>query len=164
MTTSMLSQIAKLQRMSVAELQAEWFRLYGEPTRSRNRQFLFRRLAWRVQELAYGGLSNASKQRIDALALEEFVRIRTPAVAAPAGVSERYGQRSHVYRDPCRPIPGTLITKTYKGRELRVNVREDGLELDGTMYPTATALAKTVTGSKSINGWLFLGVSKRKRS
>ena len=56
-----------------------------------------------------------------------------------------------------------MITKTYRGRELRVVIRDDGLELDGTMYPSATALAKTVTGSKSINGWLFLGIAKRKR-
>ncbi len=57
-----------------------------------------------------------------------------------------------------------MISKTYRNRELRVVVRDDGLELDGTMYATATALAKAVTGSKSINGWLFLGVAKRKRT
>ncbi len=53
--------------------------------------------------------------------------------------------------------------KAYKGRELRVTVHPDGLELDGTMYGSATALAKAITGSKSINGWLFLGVTKRRR-
>ncbi len=47
------------------------------------------------------------------------------------------------------------------GRERR---KYPSLELDGTMYPSATALAKAVTGSKSINGWLFLGITKRKRA
>lgn len=160
MDLTITSQIAALNRMSVADLQAEWMRLNGERSRSRNKQFLFRRLAWRVQELASGGLSNASKQRIDALAGDDFRRARTPAQATTGGAPDVPRQQ----RDPRLPAPGTAITKVYKGRELRVVVREDGLELDGTMYPTATALAKAVTGSKSINGWLFLGVAKRKRN
>ena len=51
MDTSVIGQIAALKRMSVAELSGEWLRLYGEPARSRNRDYLFRRLAWRIQEL-----------------------------------------------------------------------------------------------------------------
>ncbi len=82
-----------------------------------------------------------------------------PAVAATGTAPDAPRPR----RDPRIPSPGTLITKAYKGRELRVVVRDDGLELDGTMYATATALAKAVTGSKSINGNLFLGITKRKR-
>ena len=160
MDKSILSQISALQRKSVSDLQAEWLRLYGEPTRSRNRDYLWKRLAWRVQELAHGGLSDASKQRIDALAGENFQRARTPAAMAPGTAPDTPRPR----RDPRLPAPGTVITKAYKGRELRVVVREDGLELDGTMHATATALAKSVTGSKSINGNLFLGITKRKRS
>ena len=158
MTRSMLSEIAKLQRMPVADLQAEWIRLYGEPTRSRNRRFLFRRLAWRIQELQHGGLNDAAQNRIDELA-PKFTRARTPA-AAPTTLPGEHRPR----RDPRLPSPGTLIVKTYKGRELRIVVRDDGLELDGMMYATATALAKAVTGSKSINGNLFLGITKRKRN
>ena len=161
---SITSQIAVLNRMSVSDLQAEWLRLYGSPTRSRNRQFLFRRLAWRVQELTHGGLSDASKQRIDALASDDFVRARTPTQASVEALSGGAPSATGARRDPRRPAPGTLITKAYKGRELRVVVREDGLELNGAMYPTATALAKAVTGSKSINGNLFLGITKRKRN
>ena len=159
MTTSMLSEIAKLQRMLVSELQVEWFRLYGASTRSRNRGYLWKRLAWRIQELAHGGLSDECKQRIEAFASDDFTRARTPAVARTTPSNEPCRRR-----DPRLPAPGTLITKTYKARELRVVVRDEGFELDGTMYPTATALAKTVTGSKSINGNLFLGITKRKRS
>ena len=157
MDLSVTSQIAALNRMSVSDLQAEWIRLYGEPTRSRNRQFLFRRLAWRIQELQHGGLSDAAKNRIDKLA-PEFIRARTPAVT-PTNASDALRPR----RGPRLPALGTVIVKRYRGRELRVVVRDDGLELDGTMYATATALAKAVTGSKSINGNLFLGITKRKR-
>ena len=158
MGSSILSKISALQRMSVSGLRAEWLRLYGEPTRSRNKQFLFRRLAWRIQELQHGGLSDAARDRFDALAGDDFQRARTPAVALTTLRDEPRPRR-----DPRMPAPGTVITKTYKGRELRVVVRDDGLELDGTMYPSATALAKSITGSKSINGNLFLGITKRKR-
>ena len=92
MDTSMLSQISALQRKSVADLQAEWLKLYGEPTRSRNRQFLFRRLAWRLQELQGGGLSDAAKDRIDKLA-PEFTRAGTPAVASTTLPGERHPRR-----------------------------------------------------------------------
>ena len=159
MESSVIRQIHRLRQMTVGDLRLEWMKLYGESTRSRNRDYLWKRLAWRVQELANGGLSDDARKRINDLDVEGFIRARTPNVAAPAADSER-----RPARDPRLPSPGSVITKQYKGRELRVVVRENGLELDGTMYPTATALAKSVTGSKSINGWLFLGITKRKRN
>ena len=161
MDKTMLGRINALRQMSVGELRGEWLRLYGEPTRSRNKQFLFRRLAWRVQELQGGGLSNQALHRIDELSTDRFDRARTPEWDAP----ERPEMPTTRRRDPRLPVcPGTLISKHYKGRQLRVRVRDDGLELDGQMYASATALAKAVTGSRSINGWLFLGITKRKRS
>jgi hypothetical protein len=158
MPSTVIGKINRLREMTVGELREQWFKLYGEPTRSRNRTYLWRRLAWRIQELEYGGLSGAAKARLEELGYVEFRRARTPGDAIPDAAS------SPRRRDPRLPAPGTVITKVYKGRELRVTVRDDGLELGGTMYPTATALAKTVTDSKSINGWLFLGITKRKRS
>ncbi len=159
--TGMIRQIHQLRQLTVGELRIEWAKLYGEPTRSRNRDYLWKRLAWRLQELAHGGLSDRAKQRIEELAPDGFVRARTPNVAVPA-TDPAPSQRSS--RDPRLPSPGTVITKTYKGRELRVVLREDGVEFDGAMYPSLTALAKHVTGSKSINGKLFFGLTKRKRS
>ncbi|MCP3976726.1 MAG: DUF2924 domain-containing protein [bacterium] len=162
MNTSLVGKIAALRQMTVAELQSEWLRLYGEESRSRNKDFLFRRLAWRLQEVQLGGLSDRAKRRLEELAPNHFVRARTPELTQQANSDPATTPRP--LRDPRRPTPGTVITKQYKGRELQVVCREDGVELDGTMYLSATALAKAVTGSKSINGWLFLGVTQRKRS
>ncbi len=159
MDLSITGQIAALRRMTVGELREQWQRLYDEPTRSRNKDYLWKRLAWRVQELAHGGLSDRAKQRIEELAPDGFVRARTPNVAPPAADPERRAPR-----DPRLPSPGTVITKQYKGRELRVVVRDDGVEFDGAMHPSMTALAKHVTGCRSINGRLFWGLSKRKRT
>jgi len=165
METTLLRELHRIQRLSVSELQVEWSKLYnGEACRSRNRTFLVKRLCWRVQELRHGGLSDRARDRIDELAPDSFTRARTPREALDAAVAANPPKSTPVpKRDPRLPTPGTVITKQYKGRELRVMVREDGLELDGHMYGSATAMAKAVTGSRSINGWLFLGITKRRR-
>ncbi len=164
METSVIRRIHRLREMTVGDLRLEWLKLYGEPTRSRNKQYLWRRLAWRVQELAHGGLSNAAKVKIDELAPDSFARARTPQNgngAVPAGGRDQHQHRDQ--RDPRLPAPGTVITKSYKGRELRVTVRDSGFEFDGTIHTSLTALAKEITGCKSIGGWLFFGLTKRKR-
>ena len=158
MDKSMLSQISALQRMSVADLQAEWLRLYGEPSRSRNRDYLWKRLSWRVQELVGGGLSDTSKQRIDALAADGFIRATTPAVATGGAVSDAPRPR----RDPRLPAPGTVLVRQYRGRELRLVVHDDHFELDGQSFRSLSEAARHVTGSRW-NGRLFWGLTRRKR-
>ena len=161
MSKSMLSEIQRLRGMTVGDLQAEWLKLYGEPSRSRNRQFLFRRLAWRVQELALGGLSDRARERIAELAPDSFVRARTPVRGhvAPVPVPDTT-PRSR--RDPRLPVPGTVLVREYRGRELRLTVLESGFELDGTVYGSLSEAARSITGSKW-NGRLFWGLTKRKR-
>jgi len=162
---SVLGEIGRLREMNVADLQAEWLRLNGEPTRSRNRDFLFRRLAWRVQELAHGGLSTRAKGRIAELAPTSFIRARTPAtpptLAHDAPSPEERAERRPA-RDPRLPAPGTVISRKYKGRELRLVVREDGFELDGQMHGSLSEAARTVTG-QHWSGPLFWGLVERKR-
>ncbi|MCP4005464.1 MAG: DUF2924 domain-containing protein [bacterium] len=162
--TSVIRQIHRLQQMTVGDLRLEWMKLYGEPTRSRNRDYLWRRLAWRVQELAHGGLSDAAKARIEELAPEGFARARTPPNgngAPPAGTRDQHQHCGH--RDPRLPSPGTVLTRQYKGREIRVVALDDGFEWDGRQFRSLSAVAGAVTGSKW-NGWLFFGLTKRKRS
>ena len=67
MADGVIGRIKALKMMSVGELRDEWMRLYGEPTSSRNRDYLWRRLAWRVQELAHGGISDRAKARVQEL-------------------------------------------------------------------------------------------------
>lgn len=161
MDKSMLGEINDLQRMTIAELQVRWRELYGEETRSRNRDFLWRRLAWRVQELEYGGLSDRARARIDELAPDTFVRARvpTPPPSAPPAVDPR--QRRPV-RDIRLPTPGSVITRTWRGREIGVVVRDDGFEWEGQYFKSLSAVARAVTGARW-NGHLFFGLASRKR-
>ena len=71
---TVIRRIHALRQMTVAQLRGEWNRLYGEPTRSRNRDYLFRRLAWRVQETEHGGLSDQARGRIEELAPDGLTR------------------------------------------------------------------------------------------
>lgn len=160
MNQSTIAQISRLRRMSVGQLRDEWFRLYGEPTRSRNRDYLWKRLAWRVQEIAHGGLSDEAKTRIDELAPDGFTRARTPAGAIPDDIPE--APQSKPRRDPRLPSPGTVLTRQYHGQEIRVLVREDGFEWDDRHFRSLSAAARAVTGQRW-NGWLFFGLTKRKR-
>ena len=163
MDKSILSQISALQRKSVSDLQAEWLRLYGEPTRSRNRDYLWKRLAWRVQELAHGGLSDASQQRIDDLASDGFVRARTPRSAASDIAATAPAKDPPERRNPKLPTPGTVFARKYFSREIRVVTLDDGFEWDGRRYGSLSAVARAVTGSRW-NGRLFFGLTKRQRS
>ena len=160
---SMLSEIERLRGLTVAEPRSEWLRLYGEPTRSRNRDFLWKRLAWRVQELKYGGLSDAAKVRLKELAPTTltFVRGQRPRGFDPEAVPAT-GTTAKTIRDARLPAPGSVITRTWRGRDLRLVVRDDGFEVDGVVYGSLSEAARGVTGQRW-NGPLFWGLRERKR-
>ena len=157
-----IAQIQALQRMSVGDLRREWERLYGEPTRSCNREHLWRRLAWRVQELAHGGLTDTATQRIAELAPAGFSRARVAKDPAPPTVASASRVPTKSHRDPRLPSPGTVITRHWRGCELRLLVLDDGYELDGVRYVSLTEAARAVTG-QHWNGRLFFGLTERKR-
>ena len=97
MADNVIRRIHALRQMNVAELRCEWGRLYNEPTNSRNKDYLYRRLAWRIQELQLGGLSAHTRARIDELAPDSFLRAHTPQLlqdASRASETERKPQHS----------------------------------------------------------------------
>jgi hypothetical protein len=161
MDTSIIGEINQLRQLTVGELRVEWERLYGEPTRSRNKDFLFRRLAWRIQELAYGGLPDTARARILELAPATFVRSQVPPGLAPVVAGGRTAPLG-LRRDPRLPKPGSTLLRHYKGRDVRVDVLDDGFEYDGRHFDSLSEIARVVTGS-AWNGWLFFGLTKRKR-
>jgi hypothetical protein len=156
--TSIIEEIRRLQALSVAALQDEWIRLYGWPSRSRNKAFLTRRLIWRTQELAYGGLSGLATARLAELAPSGFERAQIPkgfCSAAPANDVTR--------RDDRLPAPGTIISRRWHGRDLRLLVRDDGgYELDGVVYGSLSEAARGATGQRW-GGPLFWGLRPRQR-
>ena len=164
MSTSILSEIRRIQGLPVSALQAEWTRLYdGEPCRSRNKAYLVRRLCWRIQELQLGGLSDATRTRLRELAPNRFTRRSLPSGFDPTVDAAPRPKPVAVTRDARLPAFGTVISRRWRDRDLRLLVRQDGgFELDGKVYGSLSEAARGATGSKW-NGWLFWNVTPRKR-
>jgi hypothetical protein len=74
-----------------------------------------------------------------------------PVVTAPK--AERAPRTRE--RDTRLPPAGTTIVRPYKGRDIRVQVLDDGFRWEGNEYRSLSALAAKVTGAASINGYLF---------
>jgi len=156
-------QLAALASMSVPELAAKYLEVYGEPTRSHNKGHLQKRLSFRIQELAEGGLSTRAVARIAELGdkLPERWRMRQVAKAKPseppppAAADGRAAAADG--RDARLPPPGTVLTRAYKGTQHRVTVREGGFEYEGQLHRSLSSIAKQVTGT-AWNGFSFFGL------
>lgn len=161
MSKSIESQIDDIQHMTTTELVARFQELHGYPCRTRHRQYLIRKNAWRIQANAEGDLSERARRRAAELANDAEVRVMAPRtlVCPPqdgpgATVHRRLADGDH--HDPRVPPAGSAIVREYRGRRLRVIVLADGagFELDGERYRTLTAVAKKVTGGH-VNGFRF---------
>jgi len=151
--------IAELKNMTVADLRARYARVFGEETRSSNKEFLVKRLAWRLQSLAEGDLTERARTRAAELARD--ADIRTTAPKMPVTVAPERTRVAELCIAPDRrvPMPGNQITRTYKGRTVDVTVRPDGFEFEGEVYRSLTAIAKVVTGTHW-NGYHFFNLPK----
>lgn len=159
---SMVARIAALRTLGVERLREEYLASFGEPTRSRNREWLFRSVAWQIQALAEGGLSERAKRRAVELARECDVRPRRD-VPKPVDPAEPKGATRIVtmppVRDAGRPLPGSVLVRVYKGREIRVRVLDSGFDYEGRILRSLTAVAEVVTGAHW-SGALFFGLKK----
>ena len=141
MSDSILAQLAALPGKSTAELKQLWRALYDREPPSFNRDFLIKRLAYRIQELAYGGLSARAEAKLDRLIAEEDLRVK--------------GKQP--VRRGDRPIVGTRLIREWKGVEHTVTVLADGYEYQGRPYKSLSAIARTITGTRW-NGPLFFAL------
>jgi hypothetical protein len=163
MTMNVGKEIAAMQRMTVAELRRRYEEVFGEACRSNHKQWLLRRIAWRLQAGAEGDLSERARQRAMELANDADLRMKAPPQPkqppAPRGrtIQAAIG-RSH---DSRVPMPGTVLTRQYKGETLRVAVLPGGFEYDGEVYPSLSAVAKAITGSHT-NGFLFFRLNGKR--
>jgi hypothetical protein len=156
-------EVAALKRMTVKELRGRYAETFGEATRSGNKDWLWKRIIWRMQANAQGGLSERARRRAEELANEADLRVRLPVVAPPpppppGAVTTRetvqFGNRSGAL------MPGTVLTREYKGRTIAVTLMDRGVEFEGEVYRSLSAVAKAVTGSHW-NGRYFFGLKGR---
>ncbi|MGQ9563916.1 MAG: DUF2924 domain-containing protein [Thermogutta sp.] len=132
--------------MSAGELARRYAELFGEATRSRNRTYLVRKIAWKLQALAEGDLSERARRRAEELAQGTQLRVMPPK-ARPSPQVGDVVTTGLPLRDHRLPPPGTAIVRQYRGRVLQVVVLADGFEFEGRRYPSLSAVAKAITGS-----------------
>jgi hypothetical protein len=149
------AEIVALRRLTVTQLQARYAEVFGEATRCYNRDWLVKRIAWRVQALAEGDLSERARRRAVELARDADLRTTIPAVQSNPPASKQVSVRSVRFEtDERLPPPGTLLTRAYKGDTVHVQILANGFEFEGQVYGSLSAVAKAVTGSHC-NGFLF---------
>lgn len=135
-----LAQLAALKTTPTPALRTQWRALFGSEPPPYNRRFLESRLAYRIQELAFGGLKPETVRRLDALA--DAIEAGTLRKSRP---------------DRSRPIAGTKLIREWKGVEHAVTVRVDGYDYGGVPFKSLSAIARSITGTRW-NGLVFFGL------
>jgi len=160
-TPSIAAQIRDLRQMTVAQLQEKHLELYGAETRSRHKDQLFKRLAWRIQELEYGGLSERAKRRALEIANDLDARILPPRRSNTAAETAQEVLPVRTGHSGPQPAPGTILTREYRGEVHQVTVLEQGCEYNGKVYRSLSGIAKEITGTQW-NGKVFFGLKPRR--
>jgi len=153
-------EVGAMKRMTTRQLKDRYEEVFGEACRSNHKQWLIKRIAWRLQANEEGDISERARQRAMELANDADLRMKAPpkrkATPVPAGRKVTGTvPREH---DGRVPMPGTIITREYKGRTLQVTVLPDGFEYDGEVFQSLSAVAKAITGSHT-SGFLFFRLS-----
>src|ERR1700679_479025 len=162
MDASVFTEIEELHRMKAGALRIRYREVFGEESRSSNKQFLFRRIAWRLQANAEGDLSERARRRIVDIADDRDLRVRAPKdFVACAEPGSPLIDRTVPPKDYRLPGPGTLITRRLGDRQIVVKVLTDGFEYESRRYRSLSAIAREVTGTRW-NGLLFFGLAERR--
>jgi hypothetical protein len=142
--TQVLSRLAALHAAPIATLKRQWLELYGKEPPPFSRSYIQSRLAYRIQELAYGGLRPETVDRLVALGEQ---------LDGGNVVLRRI-------RADSRPLAGTRLIREWQGVQYVVTVRQHDFEFEGRPYRSLSAIARHITGTRW-NGWTFFGLKGR---
>ena len=142
MTDMIPARLAALKTSSTPELKQQWRDLFQTEPPVFNRRYLESRLAYRIQELVYGGLKPETVRRLERLGEE-------------LDGGDRKKRSMRLDRD--RPIIGTRLLREWQGVEHIVTVTATGFEWQGRPYKSLSAIARAITGTRW-NGWIFFSL------
>ncbi len=157
---SITQQLSALQQLSVQQLRAKFAEVFGATTNAHNRNWLLKRIAWRLQSLAEGDLSERARRRAEELANGADLRVVPPREPRPAKSKAHEASAIPSAPDERLPSHGTTVTRQYKGKTIQVKVLDRGFEFQGRTYRSLRAVAKAITGSHC-NGYLFFRIPKK---
>ena len=138
-----LKRITNLQKQSEKELLKVWRTMFEGDPEIMSRKYMIAKIAYKIQELAYGGLDAETENKIRNCAKEV-----TKEKTVTAKKTRKFS-----------PLIGTKITKEYRDKIHEVLVVNDGFSYEGTVYTSLSAIATKIAGTKW-NGLKFFNVSK----
>jgi hypothetical protein len=151
-------ELVLLKSMTVPELKIRYAEVFREQTKTTNKPWLIKRIAWRLQALSEGDLSERARQRALALANDADLRRNPPKHPKP--VTRTVVTELPTTRDRRLPPVGSTITRIYKGKRLEVGVHVHGFEYLGQVYKSLSAVAKAISGTHC-NGYHFFGLQRK---
>jgi len=161
MDTAVLREMESLRRASMTDLRKKYREVFQEETRCRHREHLFRRIAWRLQALAEGDLSERARGRANEIAQDGDLRINAPRdfFTVRGERVQTTGDRNRREQDRRLPLPGALLTRKWKGRTILVEVLTQGFRYENRHYSSLSAIAVAITGTRW-NGLAFFGLTR----
>jgi hypothetical protein len=142
---SVLADLARIRAMPTPALKTRWRELFGTEPPPFSRAYVQNRLAYRIQELAYGGLRVQTVARLEAIG-EQL---------------DGGNQARRRVRADERPIAGTRLVREWQAVEHVVTIRAEDFEYEGRPYRSLSAIARAITGTRW-NGWTFFGLKNQR--
>ena len=158
MEQAIAEEMERLANLPLQQLRARYREVYGEEANSGHRQHLVRRIAWRLQVLAQGDLTERAQQRAREIARDADLKTQVPRGWAAGAVVVASGER----RDRRLPAVGSVLRRRYRERTVEVQVLAEGFEYEGRRYDSLSAVARVITGTRW-NGLLFFGLTRRRK-
>jgi hypothetical protein len=159
---NLAQDIAALPTLSVSQLRLRYAEIFGETTNAAHKGWLVKRIAWRIQALAEGNLSERARQRAAELANDADLRLSPPKpkpTEQPTTPTGGPDMATSSMPDQRLPPAGAIIQRLYKGQQLQVTVLQSGFAYGGQVFASLSAVAKAITGSHC-NGFLFFRLTK----
>ncbi len=147
-------EVSELRAMAVPELVERYESVCGKAPRVKHREWLWRRIAWKIQEQRLGGLSSVAKKRLDELIAE---------LDLPLNGKRKVRGKVKGRGTDSDPVVGTVLVRKWREKEIHVTRTDEGWEHDGVVHRSLSAVAKAITGSH-VSGPAWFGLVSRKRT
>jgi len=159
MALNVEKEVAKMREMTVGQLREKYAEVFRETTTARNKDWLVKRIAWRMQANVEGDLSERARRRAMETANDADLRVTAPRVATKPQPTPKKVEVSSP-RSKSLPPAGTTISREYKGKMIEAKVIAKGFEFEGESFASLSAVAKHVTG-QHCSGNLFFRMNGR---
>jgi len=161
MNDVLLLRIEQCRKLPLQALRTKYQKLFGESPRSGHKDYLFRRIAWRLQANRYGDLSDQARQRALAIADDRDLRLHVAKTSELKNGAPVSGSGTHRRADLRLPLPGTVLTRSFKGKTVKVCVLPDGFRFEDRRFRSLSAVAEHITGTRW-NGYAFFSLQNRR--